>query len=167
MNQGPITISNNRICNNGFTGLLDAQSNYVSLLGNQIFGNGTNGTYNILFSGTYSGRYVTDYETGVTTLIRSQYWTVTDNTVAGSGTGGWLWVHSDYNAPGAWSLVRNSLLNFDRNHWYHSARANAFYLPQGPVDYSVFRSDLQLANSAFEVNSTFQQSAPSLSCSIP
>ena len=112
MNEGPITFSNNRICNNAFTGFADAQSNYVSLLGNQIFGNGVNADYNILFTGTYTGRYVTDYETGITTLIRSQYWTVTDNTVAGSGSGGWLWVHSDYNAPGAWSIVRNSFDQF-------------------------------------------------------
>ena len=147
--------------------MADAQSNYVSLLGNQIFGNGVNGNYNILFTGTYTGRNVSNYETGATTLIRSRSWTVTDNTIAGSGSGGWLWVHSDYNAPGAWSIVRNSFVNFDRNHWYHSARANAFWLPQGSVTYATFKSDIQQANSRFELNSTFQQSAPSLSCSMP
>ena len=85
----------------------------------------------------------------------------------GSGGGGWLWVHTDYNAPGAWSVIRNSLINFDRNRWYHSGRANAFWMPQGQIGYSAFRSDLQLANPRFEVNSTFQQTAPTLSCSMP
>jgi hypothetical protein len=167
MNQGPLTIRNNRICNNGFSGVSDVQSNNVSLIGNHVFNNGSVGQYNILFTGNYNGRYVTDYLTGATTLIRSQYWTVTDNIFAGSGTGGWLWVHSDYNSPGAWAIVRNSLRAFDRNQWYHSGRANAFWLPFGQVGYSAFRSDLQLANNTFEVNSTFQQTAPALSCTLP
>jgi len=164
MNQGPVIIAGNRICNNMTTGVGDAQSTYVTLRNNQIF---NNTQYNILFTGTYAGRSVTDYLTGATTLLRSEHWTVTGNTIAGSGTQGWLWTHTDYLTPGAWSIVRNSLVAFDSNAWYHSARADAFWLPQGTIAYSAFKGDIQLANAAFESQSSFTQSAPTLSCTMP
>lgn len=164
MNQGPVIIAGNRICNNMTTGVGDAQSTNVTLRNNQIF---NNTQYNILFTGTYAGRSVTDYLTGATTLLRSEHWTVTGNTIAGSGSQGWLWTHTDYLTPGAWSIVRNSLVAFNSNAWYHSARANAFWLPQGTIAYTAFKGDIQLANASFETQSNFTQSAPTLSCTMP
>jgi hypothetical protein len=162
-NQGPITLSGNRICNNVSAGIADAQSDALLLQGNQIFGNAG---HQILFTGDYAGQRVTDYLTGLTTITETYQWIVTDNIIAGSGTAGRLWTHTDFRAPGSWARVRNAMVLVDRNRWYHTGLINAFWLPQGQIDYTEFRRDLQLANPQHEMNSVWQ-APPSLSCTMP
>jgi hypothetical protein len=162
-NQGPITLIGNRICNNIEAGLADAQSDRVTVKNNQIWGTTK---YNFMFTGNYNGQTFTDFETGTSYTGRSLYWTFTGNTIVGNGTEGWLWWHTDWNAPGAWADTRNSMIALDYNTWYHSGRTTAFKLPQGSVAFSTFRSDVQLASSQFEVHSPWTV-PPTLSCTLP
>ena len=90
-NQGPITLKNNTVCGNDKSGIVDGRSNHVLLTGNRTFSNGVS---QLLFSGDPFVREATDWQTGVTTEIRSQYWTMHGNTFAGAGpnellTGAW------------------------------------------------------------------------------
>jgi hypothetical protein len=162
-NQGPIAVTGNRICNNSEGGLTDGRSDYVTVRNNQIWGTTR---YNVFFTGTYAGRTMTDWQTGQSITNHSLYWTLDGNIVAGSGAEGWLWTHTDYQAPGAWAEIRDTMTVMDNNRWYHSARANAFWLPQGKIGYPGFQSDLQLANSLFESHSVWQ-TPPTLSCTLP
>jgi hypothetical protein len=167
-NQGPIILNGNRICNNAI-GFNDAQSDRVTLSNNQIF---NNRDINVMFSGNYVGQTITDWQTGQSYTARSLYWTVIGNVVSGSGTatttpenGGWLWWHTNYNAPGAWEKIRGSFVKFDSNKWYHSNRTTSFKLPEGSVDYSGFVNNLKITNAVFEMNSNWQSTA--LSCTAP
>jgi pectate lyase len=160
-NQGPIVINGNRICNNLEGGMVDVQSDRVTVKNNQIFGN----KWNLMFSGFYAGQTFPDWQTGTSYTAHSLYWTITGNTIVGNGTDGWLFWHTDYLAPGAWADTRNSMISFDYNTWYHSARTTAFKLPQGSVTFTTFRSDVQLANSAFESHSAW--GVPTVSCTMP
>jgi hypothetical protein len=162
-NQGPTVLTGNRICNNGEGGLSDAQSNYVTLRSNQIF---NNRRWNMIFAGVYAGQTANDWQTGVSTVLKSLYWTVEGNTVVGSGTEGWLWWHTNYNAPGAWELIRSTFVRFDNNRWYHSGRTNPFTLPGGAVTYPGFVSNLVQSNSSYELNSRWEV-PPTLSCTLP
>ena len=139
------------------------RSRNVTLRNNQIFGNMR---WNIIFSGTYAGQNVQDWQTGVTVTTKSQYWTVEGNTVVGNGTEGWLWWHTAYNAPGSWTLTRSTFVKFDNNRWYHSGQTNVFHLPQSPVTYGSFVNDLHTANGLYELNSSWQ-TPPALSCTMP
>ena len=96
---------------------------------------------------------MTDWQTGATTTLKTLYWRFTDNLVSGSGSAGWLWWHTDYNAPGAWAQTRNTMTAFDNNTWYHSARATAYRLPPGNTDYPTYRTDIRTALSTAETNS--------------
>ena len=124
-NQGPIILNGNRMCNNVSAGFNDAQSDYVTLTNNQIF---NNRDFNFAFGGVYTGQTITDWQTGQSYTAKSLYWTFTGNVLSGSGTattpenGGWLWWHTNYNAPGAWELIRSTFVKFDSNRWYHSNR---------------------------------------------
>jgi hypothetical protein len=149
-NQGPIQLVSNRICDNVFAGLADAQSDRVSVQDNQIF---RNTSYNVLFTGTYAGQQMTDWQTGEVTTQKTLYWRFTGNLVSGSGSAGWLWWHTDYNAPGAWAQTRNTMTAFDNNNWYHSGRTTAYRLPQGNTDYPTFRTDIRTTLSTAETNS--------------
>jgi hypothetical protein len=162
-NPGPITISDNRICNNTQAGVGDAQSNNVTLRNNQIF---ANTGWNILFTGTYSGQTSQDWQTGVTSTNQSLSWVVEGNVIAGSGTDGWLWWHTDHNAPGAWARIRNTMLLIDNNTWYHADRTTAFKLPQGSAAYAAFQGDLRLANPEWEAQGAWRDPGP-LSCTMP
>jgi hypothetical protein len=162
-NQGPITITGNRICNNIQSGVADGQSDHVTLRNNQIWGTTR---WNFIFTGFYGGRTMTDWQTGQSITNRSLYWTFDGNIVAGQGSEGWLWWHTDYLAPGAWRLIRDTMILLDNNRWYHSGRTTAFKLPQGSVTYPAFRSDVQQSNSLFEVHSAWQ-APPALSCTMP
>jgi hypothetical protein len=159
-NQGPVAITNSRICNNLTAGVSDAQSERITLNGNAIF---ANTKYQLLFTGTQTGQYVTDWQTGAQTLNRTRYWTVTDNAIVGAAAEGWLWWHTDLTA---WNLFRTTLARSDRNGWFHSARTAAFNMPQGHIAYTAFRTDLQNADAAHEANSIWQATA-TLSCTAP
>ena len=167
-NEGPIILNGNRICNNIAAGFNDAQSDRVTLSNNQIF---NNRDFNMAFGGVYTGQTITDWQTGQSYTARSLYWTVTGNVVSGSGTattpenGGWLWWHTNYNAPGAWEKIRGSFVKFDSNKWYHSNRTTSFKLPEGSVAYSGFVNNLKITNAVFEMNSSWQSTA--LSCTAP
>jgi Right handed beta helix region len=161
-NPGPITISDNRICNNTQAGVGDAQSNNVTLRNNQIF---ANTGWNIIFTGVYSGQTSQDWQTGLTSTNRSLFWVVEGNVIAGSGTDGWLWWHTDYKVPGAWALVRNTMV-IDNNIWYHTGRTTAFKLPQGSAAYTAFQGDLRLANPEWEAQGAWRDPGP-LSCTMP
>jgi hypothetical protein len=160
-NQGPIVINGNRICNNLEGGMVDVQSDRVTVKNNQIFGN----KWNLMFSGYYAGQTFPDWQTGTSYTAHSLYWTITGNTVVGNGTDGWLFWHTDYLAPGAWADTRNSMISLDYNTWYHSARTTAFKLPQGSSTFTTFRTDAQRANSAFESHSAWR--VPTVSCTLP
>ena len=168
-NQGPILIIGNRVCGNIQGGVNDAQSDNVTLKSNQIW---NNRDFNLAFGGIYSGQTIKDWQTGASYTAHTLYWTIDGNTVVGNGTGtagtngGWLWWHTDWNAPGAWADTRNTMKFMDNNRWYHSNKTNAFMLPQGAVTFSAFRTDLQKANSSFEVHSAWQ-TPPTLSCTLP
>jgi hypothetical protein len=159
-NQGPIDLRNNRICSNGQAGIGDAQSDRVTITGNRIWGTTR---YNIIFTGTYAGQSMRDWQTGESYTNRSLNWTLDGNSVVGSGAEGWLWWHTDYLAPGAWAQVRNTMKIANNNTWFHSGRTNAFRLPQGSVAHSSFRGDLQTADPAHESASTW--SVPQGTCS--
>jgi hypothetical protein len=167
-NQGPIVLTGNRICENLEGGVNDAQSDNVTLRNNQIF---NNRDFNVAFGGVYAGQTFTNWQTGQSYTAKSINWTVEGNTVVGNGTGtygtngGWLWWHTDYQAPGAWALTRDTIRGMDSNRWYHKDQAAAFMLPGGAVGYSTFKSDLQRSNTMFEANSSWQ--AVSLSCTMP
>ena len=169
-NQGPIVISGSVICNNHDVGVSDAQSDRVTLRDNTVFGNRN---WNLLFTGHYNGRTFTNWQTGESYTAKSLYWTVTGNTFVGSGTGtgttdgGWLSWHTDWQASGAWAAIRGSFVAFDNNRWVHTQKTAPFTMPGGAKTYAQFKADLQLANPAFEANSTFSQQAPSLSCTLP
>jgi hypothetical protein len=170
-NQGPIVLRNNRVCNNG-AGVVDAQSDNVTLEGNQIF---DNNDFNLAFGGHYTGQTWTIHDTGQSYTGRTLYWSVTGNAIAGSGTGnyatggGWLFWHTDYQAPGAWATSRNSFRAFDGNTWAHTQKSAPFMLPGGARTFEQWRADLQLASPTFESHSLFTLGAPSpaLSCTRP
>jgi parallel beta-helix repeat protein len=159
-NQGPVLLENNRICNNTNAGIADAQSEQITVRGNQVF---DNGRYQFLFTGNQAGQTVVDYLTGQSKLLRSRQWTVVDNAVAGSGNEGWLWWHTDSSA---WTEFRTTAAEVDRNLWWHGARGSAFRLPQGTVAHTTYRADLQAMKPAHEVNSSWQAAA-ALSCTMP
>jgi len=168
-NQGPITLRNNRICGNG-AGLNDAQSDNVTLEGNQIF---DNTDFNFAIGGNYAGQTWTIYDTNQSYTGRTLNWSVTGNTITGSGTGsyatggGWLFWHTDYNAPGAWATTRDSFRAFDNNTWAHTQKAAPFMLPGGAKSFAQWKSDLQLADPTFESHSTYSTTSPALSCTLP
>ncbi len=167
-NQGPITIRRSRICNN-VGGINDAQSDNVTIAGNQIFGNKD---FSWAVGGNYAGQTWTIYDTGESYTGRTRSWSWTGNTIVGNGTatgqpgGGWLLWHTDWNAPGAWAATRNSLVAFDGNTWYHANKTSPFTMPGGPKTYEQFRADLRLANSTFESSSVFANPGV-LTCALP
>ena len=167
-NDGPIALIGNRVCNNVEGGIVDAQSDNVTLENNQIFNN-TN--FNVAFSGVYAGQTFTNWETGTSYTARSWYWTVSGNTIVGSGVGtgptnaGWLWWHTDYLASGAWASIRNTMQLMNNNVWFHTSRPDAFRLPQGAVPFRGFASDLQQSNPVFESQSGW--TLPALICALP
>jgi hypothetical protein len=159
-NQGPITILNNRICNNTQAGLSDAQSDNVTVRNNQIWGSTR---WNWIFTGNYSGQTIRDWQSGASITTRSLYWTVVGNTIAGSGSEGWLFWHTGADA---WRQIRSTMVQVDNNRWSHSARTTAFRMPQGSVTYPAFVTDLQLSKPLSELNSSWQ-TTPALSCTMP
>jgi hypothetical protein len=152
-NQGPIAVIANRICDNVEAGILDAQSDHVTLRDNHIFGNQQ---YNIYFAGDQSGQTATDWETGEETSLNTRYWTVRDNVIAGSGSGQWLWWNT--GPEDVWTSSRDTLSVGD-NIWYHTRDA-PFRLPDGGMGYDAFRENLQRSDSAHESGSVLADPGP-------
>ncbi|MGH8907170.1 MAG: right-handed parallel beta-helix repeat-containing protein [Egibacteraceae bacterium] len=148
-NQGPILVTANRICGNVQAGVLDAQSDRVTLQGNHIFGNME---YNFYFSGDQSGQTATDWETDEETFVNTRYWAIQDNVIAGNGDQEWLWWNA--GREGVWDDSRDTLLGFNNNIWYHT-RDEAYRLPDGRLGYAAFRTELQRSDPNHESGSVW------------
>jgi parallel beta helix pectate lyase-like protein len=159
-NQGPILVTGNRICENVQAGILDAQTDRVTVVGNQIFGNEE---YNLYFSGDQSGRRFTAWKSGDETFANTRYWTIQDNIIAGHGDEEWLWWNSGQDD--VWDESRDTMLEVNGNIWYHT-RDEAYRLPEGRLDYFAFRNELQRANGDHESSSVWADPG-SLSCREP
>ena len=123
-NQGPVTLQSNVVCDNGRAGIFYGRTNSVSVVANHSFGNTT---AQLLFSGSPLVRSVTDWQTGVTTDVRSEGWTIRNNTFGGSGTsqllvGGW-----GVPAP-AWTLMADTMHARDDT-YIHDDTSRPFWIP--------------------------------------
>jgi trimeric autotransporter adhesin len=154
-NQGPITVQNNTICGNGRAGIFDGRSNNVSVTGNRSF---DNSSAQLVFSGAPLSRSVTNWETGVTTVVQSQGWTVRGNTFAGSGTGQLVIGGWGVTAP-AWALMAGTMVS-QNNTFFQSGASQPFWIPGT----NQFGNMANWIAASGESGSTFSSGPSGLTC---
>lgn len=121
-NQGPFVIKDSAVCHNQKgAGIMISNTSDGRLENNLFYANNEN---QILVSGEYEGyREFQDWETGQTHQVKSQRWTLKNNTVVGVNYG--PMVLSTTLSAASWKLFTDSLYS-DRNIWFHPNRTIVF-----------------------------------------
>ena len=117
-NQGPITLTNARITDNGGYAIYSASSAHVTLENSHLAGNERGG---LRITGADEGRDVVNFETGATFRARSRDWALTRNTIVG-GPG--PLISTTFGRP-AWDQFVSALTS-DHNAWWSPVRTGAF-----------------------------------------
>jgi hypothetical protein len=143
--EGPITIQNSVIDHNAQYGVRDANSGYVNLFSNILYGN-VQAQINI--SGDNTGRTFTNFETGQQLTTQSQNWKMNDNQIVSLNANQPL-IKTDLNAQ-MWQFFAASLVS-DRNLFWNPATPTAFQRDGGiRMDLPAWRVNTkQDANSFF------------------
>jgi hypothetical protein len=154
--QGPFTIVDNVICDNGKVGLEDGRSENVTLVGNRIFGNDD---AQIRFTGHWGGRRISVRD-GDNQVLHTRSWTLRDNViVAGNADQA---VFRTTLPPQDWQTV-TATLRSDRNRWHNPASSEVFRLPDGvSTDLAGWRQ-----STGQDGASTVGPPSESLSCQAP
>ena len=116
--QGPFVLRDSVICDNGEIGIFATSVANLTLERNRITGNGQHQVWIPWMDDHHVLRHERDYETGRPLEIRSERWTMTANTIAGSD-GSLLF------SVGEWPFFFSTLRS-DRNDWSHGDRADVF-----------------------------------------
>lgn len=144
-NQGPITISNSDISNNGGDAILLANSDSVTLVDNTFIGNANSW---LRFSGSSGGRTVTDFETGIPVTLFSENWTLLRNTVEVTNASESI-IFNQILATAFDRFVNT--LTADENTYIHTGTALAFHTQSNEdIDFAAWQ-----AFSGVDANSTF------------
>ncbi len=118
-NQGPIHITNSEICNNGGFGLFAANSE-KGILDNNVICNNASGQINA--TGETFGRFVPNWETGISRELFLLNWELQNNTFSGSGLGN---LFSTTLSSSGWDDFISSLA-IDHNTWCHITRTDVY-----------------------------------------
>jgi parallel beta-helix repeat protein len=120
--QGPLTIKDSTICHNEkVAGVFIANSRNVLLEKNIIYGNRD---AQVLLSGEYEGtRGVKNWETGETLQLKSERWTLKNNTIVGLDSG--PFVLKTTLSPASWEHFVATLTS-DSNLWFNANRSDVF-----------------------------------------
>jgi len=143
--EGPITIQNSTVDHNANYGVRDANSAYVNLFSNILYGNAQ---AQINISGDNTGRTFTNFETSQQLTTQSQNWKMYDNQIVCSNAQQLL-IKTDLNAQ-MWQFFASSLLS-DRNLFYNPGVLTSFQRDSGTrMDLAAWRANTnQDANSVF------------------
>jgi hypothetical protein len=150
--QGPFTIKDTRICQNGAEGILTNNAESVSLIGNLIYGNET---AQIFINGGNKSRSDHNWETREPYTAVAQKWSLMRNVVVGTTAKQRLF--ATYQSSSESSNLFVSTLSSDSNTWYNRENKKVFQLDPGgrnhspkDVDFEQWRSTLrQDQNSTF------------------
>lgn len=121
--QGPVTLRGSVVCDNGEVGVFATAAAGVTLTRNAIYGNGEHQVFLPWQADHHVLIVERNYETGAQMQIRSQGWTLRDNTIAGEGS-------SLLFSAGNWPEFLGTFTS-DRNRWIHRVRRDAFGLYRG------------------------------------
>jgi parallel beta-helix repeat protein len=116
--EGPFVLKNNRICDNGETGLMATGAARVSLDGNTIVENGEHQIFVPWLADEHVETTAIDYETRQSVRIRTTSWSLTNNVIGGADS-------ALLFSVGRWPSFFDSLES-DRNTWYQDGRRDGF-----------------------------------------
>jgi hypothetical protein len=123
-NEGPLTVRNSRICNGNDIGLLNSDSENVTVGSNTLYNNGTSGWTGQLFvAGKPGGRTVTNWETGQTYLLQNRDLVLSSNLLVGTGSG--QNVFGTYIGGADWTAF-NSTLTAGSNSYFDGSQPSPF-----------------------------------------
>lgn len=140
--QGPFTIRNTAICNNGKgPGVIGGHSENVELDGNVFYGNGDT---QIGLRGVASERAADNWETGEKLQLKSKNWTINNNVIVGVDSDEALIDVKDSSADGFIDTLTSN-----KNIWYNAQNASVFEA-NGTHDFNGWKSITgQDGNSVF------------------
>lgn len=118
--QGPVTLRDSVVCNNGEIGIFATAAAGVTLERDAIYDNGDYQVYLPWLADQHVLSVERNYETGAQMRIRSEWWTLRDNMVAGGG-------RSLLFSVGNWPEFLSTFVS-DRNQWIHRTRRDGFGL---------------------------------------
>jgi hypothetical protein len=139
-NQGPITVEQSTLCY-GSMGVIIVNTGGLRLSSNTFYGNGAGRWQGQIFlAGNPGGRLVTNWQTGQTTNVYTEYSHFDSNVVIDSGWG--QYVFATYLSGTDWNNFANTLWS-NYNNWHDSTTSSAFMLPsRHTVTLSGWRSTL-------------------------
>lgn len=163
-NQGPIKLQNSSICSNGAgVNLLNSQS--VTIQNNKLFDNGGTGIYDpgeIFVAGYSNGHPITDWLSGLFYSLFTTGTVLSGNTIQNASPG--QEVFGTYLNAGDWAQFASSL-SASNNTYYDGAAPASFSLVNGKkVDFPGWQAAVTTDYSSTWANSP---SAPPSSCTAP
>lgn len=124
-NEGPFTVSNSTLCNGGGIQMINTAN--ITLTGNKLYNNGGASYQNaqLFLAGNPGGRIVTNWQTGAKTNVYTKGLKLTNNDIIAVGSN--ENVFNTYESGNDWAEFIDSV-TATGNHWYDSAKTTAFVL---------------------------------------
>ncbi len=145
--QGPIAVSGATVAYNGKDGVTGNASTYVSLEHSTVYGNDA-AQLSPCSTGAIS---VTDYQSGQVYSLETSDWTMLNDDVGSTASGGWLWGNC-FDSSSLWSTFTSTLQSND-NDWYEPNSPEPFAIPSGSVNLAGWQTatgqDAQSTTAAF------------------
>lgn len=152
LSQGPISLTNSSMCSG--SGVQILESDGITMTGNNFYNNGGTTFQNaqLFIAGKAGGRSVTNWQTNVTTNLKSNNMTLSDNSFTAVGAG--QYVFNTYLSGSDWSEFANSLSS-NNNEWYNASNAVDFVVASGhKIDFANWKSQMdQDWNSTWSLSS--------------